>query len=157
MWKCGYRYLSSEKLHKICQLVPTLQIREQLVNIWVFSAVSCSFLNASIHFLWTLNYAMTEYRIILLTANFSICSEQRYSFCFVHCREKSIPPCNCTLSACCMFPTYTGLHNGQILCSYNPIRHCMQVPSLSEQTVCSGSPSLESITWNVVHGCYRLN
>ena len=72
MWKCGYRYLSSEKLHKICQLVPTLQIREQLVNIWVFSAVSCSFLNASIHFLWTLNYAMTEYRIILLTANFSI-------------------------------------------------------------------------------------
>ena len=39
-----------------------------------FSAVSCSFLNASIHFLWTLNYAMTEYRVILLTANFSICS-----------------------------------------------------------------------------------
>ena len=73
MWKCGYRYLSSEKLHKICQLVPTLQIREQLVNVWFFSAVSCSFLNASIHFLWTLNYAMTEYRVILLTANFSIC------------------------------------------------------------------------------------
>ena len=72
MWKCGYRYLSSEKLHKICQLVPTLQIREQLVNVWFFSAVSCSFLNASIHFLWTLNYAMTEYRVILLTANFSI-------------------------------------------------------------------------------------
>ena len=73
MWKCGYRYLSSEKLHKICQLVPTLQIREQLVNIWFFSAVTCSFLNASIHFLWTLNYAMTEYHVILLTANFSIC------------------------------------------------------------------------------------
>ena len=73
MWKCGYRYLSCEKLHKICQLVPTLQIREQLVNICFFSAVSCSFLNASIHFLWTLNYAMTEYRVILLTANFSIC------------------------------------------------------------------------------------
>ena len=73
MWKCGYRYLSCEKLHKICQLVPTLQIREQLVNIWVFSAVSCSFLNASIHFLWTSNYAMTEYRVFLLTANFSIC------------------------------------------------------------------------------------
>ena len=72
MWKCGYRYLSCEKLHKICQLVPTLQIREQLVNICFFSAVSCSFLNASIHFLWTLNYAMTEYRVILLTANFSI-------------------------------------------------------------------------------------
>ena len=73
MWKCGYRYLSCEKLLKICQLVPTLQIREQLVNICFFSAVSCSFLNASIHFLWTLNYAMTEYRVILLTANFSIC------------------------------------------------------------------------------------
>ena len=72
MWKCGYRYLSCEKLHKICQLVPTLQIREQLVNFF-FSAVSCSFLNASIHFLWTLNYAMTEYRVFLLTANFSIC------------------------------------------------------------------------------------
>ena len=43
MWKCGYRYLSCEKLHKICQLVPTLQIREQLVNICLFSAVSCSF------------------------------------------------------------------------------------------------------------------
>ena len=75
MWKCGYRYLSCEKLLKICQLVPTLQIREQLVNICFFSTVSCSFLNASIHFLWTLNYAMTEYRVILLTANFSICSE----------------------------------------------------------------------------------
>ena len=36
MWKCGYRYLSYEKLHKICQLVPTLQIREQLVNICFF-------------------------------------------------------------------------------------------------------------------------
>ena len=47
MWKCGYRYLSSEKLHTIRQLVPTLQIREQLVNFWFFSAVSCSFLNAS--------------------------------------------------------------------------------------------------------------
>ena len=74
MWKCGYRYLSCEKLHKICKLVPTLQIPEQLVNIWVFSAVSCSFLNTSINFLWTLNFAMTEYRVILLTANFSICS-----------------------------------------------------------------------------------
>ena len=79
MWKCGYRYLSCEKLHKICQLVPTLQIREQLVNIWFFSAVSCSFLNASIHFLWTLNYAMTEYRVILLTANFSICDSLNQS------------------------------------------------------------------------------
>ena len=67
-----YRYLSCEKLRKICQLVPTLQIREQVDRsqyIYFFSAVSCSFLNATVHFLWTLNYAMTEYRVILLTAN----------------------------------------------------------------------------------------
>ena len=75
MWKCGYKYLRCEKLLKICQIVPTLQIREHLVNIIFFSAVRCSFLNASIHFLWTPNYAMTEYRVILLTANFSICGE----------------------------------------------------------------------------------
>ena len=73
MWKCGYKYLRCEKLLKICQIVPTLQIREHLVNILFCSAVSCSFMNASIHFLWTPNYAMTEYRVILLTANFSIC------------------------------------------------------------------------------------
>ena len=100
MWKCGYRYLSCEKLHKICQLVPTLQIREQLVNICFFSAVSCSFLNASIHFLWTLNYAMTEYRVILLTANFSICFSavsdsqldhitQQFVTNLPHCGERS--------------------------------------------------------------------
>ena len=74
MWKCGYKYLRCEKLLKICQIVPTLQIREHLVNILFCSAVSCSFMNASIHFLWTPNYAMTEYRVILLTANFSICA-----------------------------------------------------------------------------------
>ena len=85
MWKCGYRYLSCEKLHKICQLVPTLQIREQVVNIIFFSAVSCSFLNASIHFLWTLNYAMTEYRVILLTANFSICISRQGVLIEYHC------------------------------------------------------------------------
>ena len=77
MWKCGYKYLRCEKLLKICQIVPTLQIREHLVNILFFSAVSCSFMNASIHFLWTPNYAMTEYRVILLTANFSICPAVR--------------------------------------------------------------------------------
>ena len=70
--ECGYKYLRCEKLLKICQIVPTLQIREHLVNILFCSAVSCSFMNASIHFLWTPNYAMTEYRVILLTANFSI-------------------------------------------------------------------------------------
>ena len=57
----------------ICQLVPTLQIYPRAASQYCFfSAVSCSFLNASIHFLWTLNYAMTEYRVIILTANFSI-------------------------------------------------------------------------------------
>ena len=38
MWK----YLSCEKLHKICQLVPTLQIREQLYSqylVFFFAAV----------------------------------------------------------------------------------------------------------------------
>ena len=75
MWKCGYKYLRCNELLKICQIVPTLQIREHLVNILFCSAVSCSFMNASIHFLWTPNYAMTEYRVILLTANFSICGQ----------------------------------------------------------------------------------
>ena len=79
MWKCGYRYLSCEKLHKICQLVPTLQIREQLVNIWVFSAVSCSFLNASLHFLRTLNYALTEYRVILIRNGYVTILGVRYT------------------------------------------------------------------------------
>ena len=86
MWKCGYKYLRFKKK-------PTLQIREHLVNIWFRSVVSCSFLNASIHFLWTLNYTMTECRVILLTANFSIWKAPQiphtavvYS-CTTYCRQ----------------------------------------------------------------------
>ena len=37
------------KVLKICQIVPTLQIREHLVNIIFFSAVRCSFLAECVH------------------------------------------------------------------------------------------------------------
>ena len=132
MWKCGYRYLSCEKLHKICQLVPTLQIREQVVNIIFFSAVSCSFLNASIHFLWTLNYAMTEYRVILLTANFSIClhtihmqSQHNYRFGLIT-HTNGIMVCilslhtNCYASACVVQTRYMAPHTKRMV-------HCMEL------------------------------